>query len=64
MSESPRDPCNSVWLPRSWSSEVGPRDVVAAAFREALREQGCIVEADDIAKVYPQRRLTPRPNRV
>ncbi len=64
MSESSRDPCNSAWLPRSRSTEVGPRDVVAASPREARREQGCIVESDDIAKVDPQRRLTTRPSRV
>ncbi len=64
MSESSRDPCNSARLPRSWSPEVGPRDVVVATLQEARREQGCIVESDDIAEVDPQRCLTPRPSRV
>ena len=64
MSESSRYLCNSAWPPRSRSSEVSPRDVVVATLQEVRREQGCIVESDDIAKVDPQRRLTPCPSRV
>ena len=43
---------------------VGPHDVDVAALQKALREQNCIVAADDIAEANPQRRLTTRPGRV